>query len=190
MQVHGGYGYTSEYLPEAWLRDQKLNSLHEGTTGIQSLDLLGRKVVAGGGKAVQLLQREIGKTAERAQQAGVPDEWIAKLQGSTQALLAVTHHLAGLGLTGDVEGMLLHSADYLDLFSTLVIGWQWLAQAAAAKEGLATADSGDDTARAFYRGKLSAAQYWIQSELPRIGYLAALCKSGEDSYRSVHPDWF
>ena len=95
-----------------------------------------------------------------------------------------------LGLTGDVEGMLLHSADYLDLFSTLVIGWQWLAQAAAAKEGLATADSGDDTARAFYRGKLSAAQYWIQSELPRIGYLAALCKSGEDSYRSVHPDWF
>jgi alkylation response protein AidB-like acyl-CoA dehydrogenase len=42
VQIHGGYGYTSEYLPEAWLRDQKLNSIHEGTTGIQSLDLLGR----------------------------------------------------------------------------------------------------------------------------------------------------
>ena len=44
VQVHGGYGYSSEYLPEAWLRDQKLNSLHEGTTGIRSIDLLGRKV--------------------------------------------------------------------------------------------------------------------------------------------------
>ncbi|MGE0322447.1 MAG: acyl-CoA dehydrogenase [Polyangiaceae bacterium] len=189
VQIHGGYGYTSEYLPEAWLRDQKLNSLHEGTSGIQSLDLLGRKVVAGGGKAVQLLQREISNSAERAQRAGVPDEWIAKVQGSTQAMLAVTHHLAGLGLQGDVEGMLLHSSDYLDLFSTLVIGWQWLAQAAAAKEGLARIGS-DQALAAFYRGKLAAAQYWIQSELPRIGYLAALCKSGEDSYRDIDPSWF
>lgn len=191
VQVHGGYGYTSEYLPEAWLRDQKLNSLHEGTSGIQSLDLLGRKVVAGGGRAVQLLQREIGKTVERAQRAAVPDEWIAKLQGSTQAMLAVTHHLAGLGLQGDVDGMLLHSSDYMDLFGTLVIGWQWLAQAAAAQEGLARVEgSKDATAEAFYRGKLAAAQYWIQSELPRIGYLSALCKSGEDSYRNVEPSWF
>ena len=59
LQIHGGYGYSSEYLPEAWLRDQKLNSIHEGTTGIQGLDLLGRKVVAGGGETLALFREEV-----------------------------------------------------------------------------------------------------------------------------------
>ena len=60
VQVHGGYGYSSEYPVEAWLRDQKLNSLHEGTTGIQSLDLLGRKVGAEGGRAFGIFLDEVG----------------------------------------------------------------------------------------------------------------------------------
>jgi butyryl-CoA dehydrogenase len=77
--------------------------------------------------------------------------------------------------------MLLHSADYLDLVSTAAIAWMWLAQAAAARE----AKSSD----AFYLGKLAAAQYWIASELPRIGHLAALCRNGEDSYARVQPEW-
>src|SRR5207248_11390924 len=71
VQVHSGYGYTSEYLPEAWLRDQKLNSIHEGTSGIQGLDLLGRKVVAGSGRALLALNEEIESAAERAAAAGV-----------------------------------------------------------------------------------------------------------------------
>src|SRR5205814_2898238 len=66
VQVHGGYGYTSEYLPEAWLRDQKLNTLHEGTTGIQSLDLLGRKAVAAGGAALIAFSEEMDLTMQRA----------------------------------------------------------------------------------------------------------------------------
>ncbi len=71
LQIHGGYGYTSEYLPEAWLRDQKLNSIHEGTTGIQGLDLLGRRAVAGGGAALAALAEEVAVTAARARTAGV-----------------------------------------------------------------------------------------------------------------------
>ena len=89
-------------------------------------------------------------------------------------------------MNGDVAGMLLHSVDYLDLFSTVVIGWQWLKQAAAAKRGLGAGRS----APAFYEGKLCAAQYWINTELPRVGYLAALCRSGEDSYARMQPEWF
>src|SRR5438067_12675037 len=77
VRVHGGYGYTSEYLPETWLRDQKLNSIHEGTSGIQSLDLLGRKVVAEGGRALMALNEEIESAAERAEKAGVDATWIA-----------------------------------------------------------------------------------------------------------------
>ena len=82
VQIHGGYGYTSEYLPEAWLRDQKLNTLHEGTTGIQSLDLLGRKVVAGGGAALRALAlARSSATVGRAKRAGVPDAWLTRLLG-------------------------------------------------------------------------------------------------------------
>ncbi|MDQ3370167.1 MAG: acyl-CoA dehydrogenase family protein, partial [Myxococcota bacterium] len=66
VQVHGGYGYTSEYLPEAWLRDQKLNSIHEGTTGIQAADLLGRRAIANGGAGLNALGAEIEVACARA----------------------------------------------------------------------------------------------------------------------------
>jgi butyryl-CoA dehydrogenase len=96
--------------------------------------------------------------------------------------------LAQKGLAGDVEGMLLHSADYLELFSIVIVGWQWLLQAAVAREQLAKSDQAAD--RGFYEGKLCAAQYWLLSEVPRVGALAALCASGEDSYARMKPDWF
>src|SRR5712692_5121414 len=181
VQVHGGYGYTSEYLPEAWLRDQKLNTIHEGTSGIQSLDLLGRKVVAESGAGLFALNEEIAATARRAQDAGVEPAWIEAVRGAATTIGEVTMQLAQLGLAGDRDGMMLHSADYLELVSTAVIGWIWLAQAAAARE----AKSSDP----FYLGTLAAAQYWIAAELPRIGHLAALCRSGEDSYARVQPEW-
>ena len=111
VQVHGGYGYTSEFLPEAWLRDQKLNSIHEGTTGMQSLDLLGRKVVAEGGESLRLLFDEIAVTSARARAAGVDAELASRLDGSVAALGSVTLHLAEHGMKGDVDAMLLHSAD-------------------------------------------------------------------------------
>src|SRR5262249_17238139 len=76
LQVHGGYGYSSEQLPEAWLRDQKLNSIHEGTTGIQALDLLGRKVVADGGEALRVFLELVEATIARADRAGVGPPWI------------------------------------------------------------------------------------------------------------------
>ncbi len=180
VQVHGGYGYTSEYLPEAWLRDQKLNTIHEGTSGIQSLDLLGRKVVAEGGAALLALNEEIDATLRRAARAGVEAAWIEAVRSAAAAVSEVTVHLAQVGLSGDKEGMLLHSSDYLELFSIAIVGWMWLAQAAAAREA-----KRDEP---FYRGKLLAAQHWIRTELPRIPHLAALCREGEDSYARLQPE--
>jgi alkylation response protein AidB-like acyl-CoA dehydrogenase len=187
VQVHGGYGYTSEYLPETWLRDQKLNSLHEGTTGIQGLDLLGRKVAVEGGAALAALGEELRYALTRAAQAGLPQAWQQQLAAAGQQFGELTLHLAQKGLRGDHEGMLLHSADFLEIFSTLVIAWQWLAQASAAQEGLATRT--DAQSIALYQGKLCAAQYWFSTELPRIEHLSRLCASGEDSYARVQPDW-
>jgi hypothetical protein len=184
VQIHGGYGYTSEYLPEAWLRDQKLNSIHEGTSGIQSLDLLGRKAMAGGGAAVLAFAQEVQATLARAERAGVPAAWREALAAAVETVGELTAHLGSVGMAGDVEAMLRHSADYLDLFSVVAIGWQWMAHAAAAKEAKLPGSS------AFYAGKLAAAQYWFETELPRTAQLAALCRSGEDSYVRIPLDGF
>jgi butyryl-CoA dehydrogenase len=186
MQIHGGYGYSCEYLPEAWLRDQKLNAIHEGTTGIQGLDLLGRKVIADGGAALRILGEEVEASCARAVRAGVDAAWIAGMREATANVGALTMELAGRGLAGDPAGMMRHSADYLELFSTLVVAWMWLLQAAAANEALAAGRGAPD----MLQGKLAAAQYWLRSELPRIGPLVAACRDGEDSYERARPECF
>ena len=96
--------------------------------------------------------------------------------------------LGALGMAGQVDEMMRHSVDYLDLFSMVVVSWQWLLQAAVAKEGLARRLGG--RRREFYEGKLCAAEYWIETELPRVEQLAALCRSGEGSYARMNPAWF
>jgi butyryl-CoA dehydrogenase len=186
VQVHGGYGYSSEYLPEAWLRDQKLNSIHEGTSGIQGLDLLGRKVVAAGGQALAIFAQEVAAAIARARAASVSEPLCAEVERSIAVVTTLTAELGAAGLAGDAARMTLHSADYLELFSTVAVAWQWLLQAAAAREALARGDA----PAGFYEGKLCAAQYWIATELPKIDHLAALCRAAEDSYARMKPEWF
>ncbi|MGE5182811.1 MAG: acyl-CoA dehydrogenase, partial [Acidobacteriota bacterium] len=166
LQIHGGYGYSSEFLLEAWLRDQKLNSIHEGTTGIQAADLLGRRVMAGGGAALAALGSEIAAVCVRARTAGVDAAWIAEVERAVGIVGALTGELAQRGLAGDPEAMLLHATDYLDLFGTVVIAWQWLELATIAREALAGPLPRGRAARdaGYYQAKLAAAQYWIRTE--------------------------
>ena len=185
VQIHGGYGYSSEYLPEAWLRDQKLNSIHEGTTGIQALDLLGRRAVAGGGAALAAWAEEVERTCARAEAAGVEAAWSTALRAARATTLGLTQALAGRGLAGDPEAMLAHAADYLDLFATVAIAWQWLELAAAVAERAARPGADAD-----HRAVTDAcARYWFATELPRVAHLAALCHSGERSYLDLDPAW-
>jgi len=185
LQIHGGYGYSSEYLPEAWLRDQKLNTIHEGTTGIQGLDLLGRKVVAGGGAALALFGEEVRATITRAHSVNLNPTWCKALSDAIEDLTTLTAELAQAGLAGDANRMLLHSADYLDLFSIVTVSWLWL-EAAAVAESKHQADHSDD----FYAAMLLTAQYWLATELPRVPQLIALCRSADDSYAQMQPSWF
>jgi butyryl-CoA dehydrogenase len=179
VQVHGGYGYTAEYLPEAWLRDQKLNSIHEGTTGIQSIDLLGRKAIAEGGAGLHALAEEIERTC-----AGALVEERAALEQAGVTIADLTMRLAQRGMGGDREGMLAHSADYMQLFSIFVVAWQWVRMAAAARAGMEK----DRASADFYRGKLSAARYFLATEVPRIPQLARLCLE-DDSFLATRPEW-
>jgi alkylation response protein AidB-like acyl-CoA dehydrogenase len=185
VQVHGGYGYTSEYLPEAFLRDQKLNTIHEGTTGIQSLDLLGRKVVAGGGQAMQVLTETIHADLALAAERGAEQAVLDVVAREIDALAALTLTLATRGLAGDVEGMMRHSASYLDLFATVVVSWQH-ARLLGAAEKRARARGADD----LVEGTRRAARYFIATELSRAEGLRALIASGEESYATMQPEWF
>ena len=182
VQVLGGYGYTSEYLPEAYMRDQKLNTLHEGTNAIQSMDLLGRKVMAKGGAPLRALAEEIGSTIARARDAGCDSELCAAIEEAVATVGATTMELGKRGMAGDADGMLGHSWDYLDMFATLVIGWQWLNMAAVAR----TAPISEERRLATD----AAARYWIRTEIPRISHLANLCRTNEDSYITAEPEWF
>jgi len=186
VQIHGGYGYSSEYPVEAWLRDQKLNSIHEGTTGIQSLDLLGRKAVSDGGASMRMLGEEIARAVAAARAAELPAAWCDAVERATADLGETTLALAGRGMQGDASGMLSHSVDYLDAFSTVVVGWQWLVMATAAARARA-AGRGDS---AYLEGLGCAAQYWIVTELPKAHTLLALCRSLEDSFVRMRPEWF
>jgi butyryl-CoA dehydrogenase len=186
VQVHGGYGYSSEQLPEAWLRDQKLNSIHEGTTGIHGLDLLGRRMIAEGGAPIRILLEEVELVISRAERAGVERSWCTQLREAMTTVAELTAHLGGLGLGGNIDGMMRHSTDYLMLCSITVVAWLWLWQATVAKEALDRGTADQD----FYEGKLCAAQYWFATELPRVAQLATLCRTGEDSYARMRDAWF
>ena len=187
VQVLGGYGYTSEYLPESYLRDQRLNSIHEGTTGIQSLDLLGRKLGARGGAGLFALAQEVRGTLQAAVSHDVPSELVTAVGDAAQVLEKLVGELLARGQRGDTEGMLAHSADFLDLMGTFVVAWQWLALYVVAQRstqaGATQHAVRDDALRC-------TAQYFINTELPRVQLLAALCRNAEDSYVKMRPEWF
>jgi butyryl-CoA dehydrogenase len=183
IQIHGGYGYTSEYLPESYMRDQKLNSLHEGTSGIQSIDLLARKVSAKSGASFVALLDEMRQTVREARSAGCPESWCNAVEEAVQASSSLTAELAQRAMSSDAESAMAHSWDYLDLLSTVVIAWQWLKMSAAAKSSTRLCE-----ARAL--GTQTAAQYWICTELPRVALLAELCRTNERSYLDAQAEWF
>ena len=178
IQVHGGYGYTREYDVEQHYRDNRLNPIHEGTHGIQSLDLLGRKVVQNGGASLAALHRTMADTVATARQSGgEPAELAAQLDAVIQQLVAVT---AGMFAAGDIDAALANSAVYLEAFGHVVIAWMWLEQL------LAVAGRTGD----FYDGKRQAARYFFRYELPKTGPQFDLLESLDRTTLEMRPDWF
>ena len=155
IQVHGGYGYTHDFPVERLYRDQRLNPIHEGTTGVQGLDLLGRKMRMEGGRGAALLISRIKTTTAEARAAG----WTAQ----ADALDAALDRAAALTMTlliraaRDPRTGLGGATLYLGALGTIVAGWLWLQQV------LALVDAPDD---AFKRGKHAAARWLFAHDLP------------------------
>ncbi|WP_395599488.1 acyl-CoA dehydrogenase [Pseudomonas sp. A1437] len=187
IQILGGHGYTREYPVEQYYRDNRLNPIHEGTHGIQSLDLLGRKLAQNGGAGLKQLVRLIADTAERA----VAYESLTALREPLEKLVArlqvVTIGLLTDLAQGKVNSSLANSALYLKVFGHTVIGWRWLEQAIRAEEGLAKGNAADAD---FYKGKLQAARYFLTWEVPGCHHELALLEARDDTCLAMQDEWF
>ncbi|MGD9943551.1 MAG: acyl-CoA dehydrogenase family protein, partial [Burkholderiaceae bacterium] len=114
IQVHGGYGYTRDYRVEQFYRDNRLNPIHEGTHGIQGMDLLGRKVPADGGRALAELQRRIEATIARAGRSGADWPELAGALAAAGRRLAQT--IERLAAEPDAERRLANASAFLEAF--------------------------------------------------------------------------
>ena len=184
IQVHGGYGYTRDFPVEQYWRDNRLNMIHEGTHGIQGLDLLGRKVVMQGGAGLSLLASKMGATISRAH--AVP-----ALAGHADALAAALKHLGAATnaawSTANPDEALANATPYLQAFGHTVLAWIWLDVALCAQ--LKLAGAGVDTT-ALMRGKLAACTYFFHYELPRIGAWLKVVETRDATCRTMEEAWF
>ncbi|MFI1916829.1 acyl-CoA dehydrogenase [Nocardia sp. NPDC020380] len=181
IQVHGGAGYTRDYDVEQHYRDNRLNPIHEGTHGIQSLDLLGRQVTLDDGAALATLSETIAITLIAARASGDTEliDFAGALEATLNRLAATT---AGLWRDGDPEAALANSAVYLEAFGHVIMAWIWLQLALAATPLAARGD-------AFGLGKRAAARYFFRWELPRTTPQFELLDSRDRTTADLDPAW-
>ena len=185
IQVLGGYGYTRDYPVERLYRDNRLNPIHEGTHGIQGMDLLGRKVIQADGTGLKLLAREIRREIDKARGIGGLAAHAEALETHLARSLETTRVLAAR-LNKEPRLALANATIYLDMLGHVVIAWMWLRQAVTASERLAAGDKRS----AFLAGKLQACRYFYVFELPKTQAQRALLEALDDTTLSMQPDWF
>lgn len=177
LQVLGGYGFCMDFPLQQYYRDIRIMSIYEGTTGIQSMDLLGRKVTMKNGAALQLLMKEIQSTIQDAMthdELKPYAEILTRKMGTTQKVLG---HLMGFAMKGDFERFLMDANMFMEFASTIVIAWQWLKQAIVAKTALITGNTpyGED----FYESKVHTMKFFFKYEVPKTLALEQILMDNE-----------
>jgi alkylation response protein AidB-like acyl-CoA dehydrogenase len=189
IQVHGGYGYTREYPVEQLYRDNRLNPIHEGTNGIQALDLLGRKVGMEDGMAMQVLAREIDRTAREARGSESAElrRYGEMLTDALANVMEVVRDTLCATDKGHAELALANAHVFLEMAGHVVVAWTWLRQALVALARLGDASGGD---RDFYQGKLQACSYFFRWELPKTEHWHRLMTGMDPTCLEMQDAWF
>jgi butyryl-CoA dehydrogenase len=187
VQVLGGAGYTTDFTVEQFYREARIHPIHEGTTAIHGIDLLGRKITIHNGKAIQIFFEEINKTmAEAAYEASL-EPFVEKLQKSLSKAQQATGYLLGLAGKGETEKFLADATLYLEMFGIITIAWQWLNQGIVAQQKLNDAHEGDQN---FYQGKLATMRYFYEYELVKVDSLVKRLQSTDNVTIDMQSDWF
>ncbi|RZO99668.1 MAG: acyl-CoA dehydrogenase [Flavobacteriales bacterium] len=172
LQVLGGYGFCSDFILQQYYRDIRISSIYEGTTGIQSQDLLGRKMMLNNGEGAKLLLDEIKMTIEKADQDDELKKWASSLNDQLDQSQKILFHLMPFALKGDYEKFLADASIFMEFFSLILVGWSWLEIGVATKYALSSSNSTLDSK--FYQGKLDALEYFYVYELPKTKGLAEI----------------
>jgi butyryl-CoA dehydrogenase len=180
IQILGGYGYTRDYPVEQYWRDNRLNMIHEGTHGIQALDLLGRKVTMNDGAALKLLAQRVQATIAAASSSADAD--IRRFGGELQAALRrIAQVTQTLWASGEPEAALAHATPYMQAFGHVVLAWTWLDLSLAAAQ---RADA-DDLAH----GIRSACRFFFIYELPRVAAWLAPLEAADRTVLEAQEPW-
>lgn len=161
LQIHGGHGYVRETGVEQYLRDARITSIYEGTSGVQALDLLGRKVLGSGGGLARLLGGLIGSFCERHAGSEELSEFVTRLTGLLKEWSEATESIARRAAR-DPDEVGAASMDYLQFTGYLCLAWCWAKMAAVASAALHKGAAGD-----FYQAKLATARFYFTRLLPR-----------------------
>lgn len=189
LQCFGGYGYCDDFPVEQHFRDTRIHPIHEGTTGVQGMDLLGRKVRMYDGKALELLIKEIEKTIKAADSHPEFQSHAKDLAEAIKTITSTTQALARMGEENGQEAYLANATIYLEMFGLFVIGWIWLNQAIVSKEGL-SAKRLKKADKLFYEGKIKVQDYYFANEFPKIYSLAQILTRQTPVTMSIEPEHF
>ncbi len=182
MQVYGGAGYCRDYPVEQYARDCKIASIYEGTSGIQAMDLLGRKLGMKKGAVFGAFLAEIQKTTREARDIKELEALASDLDGAVNRLGEVAMHLGKTAMSPEVKVAFAHSLPFLEAMGDVIMAWMLLWRASVATRKLEDKCSKSDAA--FYRGQCKTAAFFISTVLPetmgRMNAIANTCPAAID----------
>jgi butyryl-CoA dehydrogenase len=177
LQILGGYGYCEDFNLELFFRDSRIHPIHEGTTGIQGQDLLGRKTSMKGGRALELFIAEIKKTISESENYDELESYAVKLDRALTDFEITAGDLLNTASKGDMEVFLADATLYLEMAGIITIAWQWLMQANCALKQ--SVNCSDEALKKFYSSKIHTMKFFFKYELPRAETLSGILMNDE-----------
>jgi len=188
IQCFGGYGYCEDFPVEQYFRDIRIHAIHEGTTGIQGMDLLGRKIVMKNGKAGLLFLEEVKQTIQHAQEIPGLEFFAQELEKSMKQLEKVVGFLFNVAGEKGIDIYLSDASLFLEFYGLIAISWQWLIQGITAQKALSGNCSKKD--KNFYNGKFFTMNYFFRYELPKTCGLASRLMDEDNLTVNMKTEYF
>ncbi len=176
LQVLGGHGFIREWGLEQEYRDTRITAIYEGTNTIQALDLLGRKILASGGKILEPYVAELDAFCKE-NAAGNASDFVDRLEVLKSELQALTAHIGERAMNGEADAVGAAAFDYLMYIGYLTLGWCWAKAGVAANAAIANGTSD----QAYYQSKLACADFYFERLLPRTTVHALTIRASTDS---------
>lgn len=189
VQILGGAGYTTDFPVEQFYREARIHPIHEGTTGIHGMDLLGRKVTMANGKAAVLFFTECGKTIHEAKEFDNLKTKAENLGNQLRTLQQVTNELVKTAQLGNTEKYLADATLFLEMTGIIAIAWRWLAMSVVAQNALHN-ESTHAEDQQFYNGKIATMQYFFDYELIKVEMLSKRLLSTDFVTLTADESWF